>query len=119
MAQKARQTTSPGRVSDIERYFAAAQISALPTALREPRHIPLDQTLRARAYERVVAATKIWCAADNDAGRREALARFVTDCADAELAGDLTQILDRYLKGSARRLPPLRRPAFRSSRGRV
>ena len=59
---------------EVSRYFPAAQIVDLPDDLSKPRHMfSVSVEQRRKSYEKCIAATEIWNAADTDAGRRAVL----------------------------------------------
>ena len=90
---------------NIAGYFAAAQIDRLPEQLSRPRNTlsALNASQRRRNYERCVAATEIWRAADTSEGRRTALNEFKANRGDDDLG--VSEIMDPFLQRDMNRLP--------------
>ena len=90
---------------NIAGYFAAAQIDRLPEQLSRPRNTlsGLNASQRRRNYERCVAATEIWRAADTSEGRRTALNEFKANRGDDDLG--VSEIMDPFLQRDMNRLP--------------
>jgi ectoine hydroxylase-related dioxygenase (phytanoyl-CoA dioxygenase family) len=88
---------------EVSRYFPAAQINEIPEDLFKPRHIfGVSAEQRRKNYENSVAATKIWNAADTDAGRRTALAVYKGQNDVNDIA---FKVIDMFLSGDFNRLP--------------
>ncbi len=88
---------------EVSRYFPAAQIVDLPDDLSKPRHMfSVSVEQRRKSYEKCVAATEIWNAADTDAGRRAVLDAYK---ATGDADGNAFKILNMFLNKEFNRLP--------------
>jgi len=89
---------------EVSRYFPAAQIDEIPEDLSKPRHIfSVSAEQRRKSYEKCVAATEIWNAADTDAGRRAVLDAYK---ASGDVDDNAFKVLNMLLNEEFNRLPP-------------
>ena len=92
------------QVDEVSRYFPAAQIDELPEDLSKPRHIfGVSAEQRRKSYDKCVAATEIWNAADTDAGRRAVLDAYK---ASGDVDDNAFKVLNMFLNEEFNRLPP-------------
>ena len=88
---------------EVFRYFPAAQMDEIPEDLSKPRHIfGVSAEQRRKSYEKCVAATEIWNAADTDAGRRAALGAYKTRSDVNDVA---VKVIEMCLSEASNRLP--------------
>ncbi|GEM_PF-1184932 len=87
---------------EIERYLPAAGIQSIPEELGRPE--PTNRTPQevSERYAFTTAATKIWCAADTESGRRQALEAYRAT-PDAQPA--VVQRVLAFLQGAGARRP--------------
>lgn len=89
----------------LEAYFVAAQMNEIPDDLATPRHVHkvISAAEQREIRERCAVMTRIWNAADSDAGRRVALAEYMKR---ADARRDIKSTLDMFLDKACNHLPP-------------
>ena len=91
---------------EVARYLKAAGIAELPDDLNKPRPTSNDShnpKLRLASYERCVAATRLWNAADTDEQRSQVIKDYAAS--EAPIDG-LAELMQSFLTPGLHRLPP-------------
>lgn len=79
----------------IQRYLSAAHIEEIPELPTIPRWPDIDDAGRRRQAKMIDLATEIWCAADDDTGRRKVLAALLKTERERVVFRRIQSMLDR------------------------